>query len=460
MPINSFDNYPMSWKPNIKNLTQPIYKSLAHLLEDDIRKGSLKPGDKLPPQRELADFLDLNLSTITRAFKICEMKGLISGSIGKGTYISSDVQTSPLLLGTLNEDYIDMGAAFPLYEQNKYIVDLIKKIIKKTNIENFLQYSPPIGLLSHRKTASKYLKKFNVDSKAENIMITSGAQNALSIILMSLFNFGDKIGTDPLTYPAFKSLANMLGIRLVPLPINDTSITYENLYTICKNENIKGLYLIPEMHNPTTYSMSNDQKEKLSKVIKNNNLILIEDGIYDYLSSPDNTPLSSMAPNHSIYISSLSKSLCAGLRVSFMAVPDQYKTKIEQGIYNVNVTTSSFNVEIACQAIETRLIDKIISERKNLTVERNNIVNRILKNRTVYGINYSLFRWLVLPKHICGTTFEKKALEKGVQVFCADRFVVGNGNFEPAVRLSVCSPKNNEELEQALIIIDKIIDDM
>ena len=73
MPVNSFDNYPMSWKPNTKDLTPPLYKSLAQLLENDIQNGTLNPGDKLPPQRELADFLDLNLSTITRAFKICEL---------------------------------------------------------------------------------------------------------------------------------------------------------------------------------------------------------------------------------------------------------------------------------------------------------------------------------------------------------------------------------------------------
>lgn len=460
MPVNSFDDYPMSWKPSSKNLTSPLYKSLAKLLEDDIRKGILNPGDKLPPQRELADYLDLNLSTITRAFKICEMKGLISGTTGKGTYISSDVQVSPLLLSTLNEDYIDMGAAFPLYEQNKYIIDLIKKLIKKTNVENFLQYSPPIGLLSHRQTAAKYLKKFNIDADIDNIMITSGSQNALSITLMSLFNSGDKIGTDPLTYPAFKSLANMLGIRLIPLPLNDDSISIQSLDSLCKTEGIKGLYLIPEMHNPTTYSMSNIQKEKIAKVITNNNLILLEDGIYAYSSDPNTIPLSSMAPDHSIYISSLSKSICAGLRVSFMVVPDKYKSKLERGIYNVNVTTSPFNVEIACQAIETHISDKIIAERKNLTLERNKIVNKILKDRIVYGNDYSLFRWLVLPKHICGSKFERKALEKGVQVFCADRFVVGNSIFEPAARLSVCSPKNNEELEHALIIIDNVINEM
>ena len=74
MPVNSFENYPMSWKPDITSMIPPLYKSLASALEEDIRNGILKPGDKLPPQRELADFLDINLSTITRAFKICELK--------------------------------------------------------------------------------------------------------------------------------------------------------------------------------------------------------------------------------------------------------------------------------------------------------------------------------------------------------------------------------------------------
>lgn len=71
-------------------MKSPLYKSLAYSLKEDILNGFLKPGDKLPPQRELADYLDINLSTITRAFKICELKGLTSGHTVRGTYISSD----------------------------------------------------------------------------------------------------------------------------------------------------------------------------------------------------------------------------------------------------------------------------------------------------------------------------------------------------------------------------------
>ena len=71
MPRNSFENYPMSWRPTLKNGTGPLYIRLATQLENDIAHGVLRPGTKLPPQRELADFLDINISTVSRAFKIC-----------------------------------------------------------------------------------------------------------------------------------------------------------------------------------------------------------------------------------------------------------------------------------------------------------------------------------------------------------------------------------------------------
>lgn len=96
MPINSFENYPMNWKPDLSNTKPPIYLALVRQLEDDIKAGVLKPGTKLPPQRELTDYLDINLSTVSKAFKICEQKGFLSASVGNGTYISSDVTSDKI----------------------------------------------------------------------------------------------------------------------------------------------------------------------------------------------------------------------------------------------------------------------------------------------------------------------------------------------------------------------------
>lgn len=82
MSINSFDNYPMSWKPDLSRTSGPKYLALVSLMEEDIKNGTLKAGTKLPPQRELADYLNVNLSTISRAFKLCGQKGLLSASVG------------------------------------------------------------------------------------------------------------------------------------------------------------------------------------------------------------------------------------------------------------------------------------------------------------------------------------------------------------------------------------------
>ena len=88
MSVNSFDDYPMSWTPKLEDSNRPIYTEIARQLEHDIESGVLKPGTKLPPQRELADFLDINLSTVSRAFKLCADRGLLTGCIGSGTYVS------------------------------------------------------------------------------------------------------------------------------------------------------------------------------------------------------------------------------------------------------------------------------------------------------------------------------------------------------------------------------------
>ena len=86
MPFNSFDNYPMSWKPAIDRNKKSLYLQLADKLEKDIVNGPLLPGTKLPPQRELADYLDINVSTVSKAFRVCELKGLLSSTIGRGTF--------------------------------------------------------------------------------------------------------------------------------------------------------------------------------------------------------------------------------------------------------------------------------------------------------------------------------------------------------------------------------------
>ncbi len=458
MPVNSFDNYPMTWKPDLIGKKPPLYKAIAILLEEDIKKGTLKPGDMLPPQRELADYLDINVSTISRAFKLCEQKGIISATIGKGTYISSDVHVNSRLLAPAKKTgLIEMGPTYPTYSQNDYVIKFIKNMLNQSNAADFLQYASPSGSFSQKSSGVKWLKKANLDTTEEHIILSYGGQNALCAILSSLFQPGDRIGTDPLIYSGMKTLAKMLGIQLVPIQQEDNEMSPSVLRNYCKNQELKGIYLIPDYQNPTTHTMSLNTRKEIAAIAKEYNIIVIEDAINSILSENNSVPVAMLAPAQTVYISSTSKALCAGLRIAFIVAPRSYKSILELSLYNTNLVIAPFNAEIICQLIDSSIADKIVKERKEMTVERNRLADSILNDYCLLGDNYCGFRWLLLPEGWIGKTFEACAKSAGVQVYCAERFAVGNSPVPSAVRISITAPKDLAELENGLCILKSIL---
>lgn len=123
----------------------------------------------------------------------------------------------------------------------------------------------------------------------------------------------------------------------------------------------------------------------------------------------------------------------------------------------MNIMTSPFNAEIICQLIETDLSSKIIEERNKITKARNELIDKILKDKITKANCYSPFRWLPLPDNVDSKYFENLALEHGVQVHCAYKFSVGNSNFSSGIRLTVCSPETLEQLEKGLKILNSLI---
>lgn len=186
MPVNSFEHYPMSWKPSRKALKRPFYKSLASLLEQDIINGFLAPGTKLPPQRELADFLDINFTTITRSYKICEVKGLIYAITGCGTFVSPNATRSITISTDKTAKLIELGFVASFEQTNSIVKDIIQKVADKRYLEQLLNYNDPTGIPHQKTTALNWMESFGIHTDQEHIAIVSGAQNALSITLAAL----------------------------------------------------------------------------------------------------------------------------------------------------------------------------------------------------------------------------------------------------------------------------------
>ncbi|OKP76225.1 GntR family transcriptional regulator [Paenibacillus sp. P3E] len=459
MPINSFENYPMSWTPERKKLVPPIYRSIATLLEYDIINGFLAPDTKLPPQRELADYLDVNLSTITRAFKICEVKGLIYAVIGRGTFVTPNVRNAIFLEEHLEHNqYIEMGIIKPLDSSNTMVADTIRSIAGKDYLQNLLDYSHPLGMPYHRMAARKWIQNFSLDVHVDNIAITSGGQNALTLILASLFHPGDKIAVDRYTYPNFIELANILNIQLVPIEGDDWGMLPDRLETACGMNTIRGIYLVPSCNNPTAVMMDTKRRQEIANVIKRNNLLLIEDDIYAFLA-PHYLPVSHWVPDNFLYISSIAKSLSSGIRVAFLAYANSFKEKLTYAIFNMNIKTSALNAEVITELIHTGNAERIVKEKIAIAKERNNLYQQYFQIRNPHENPFSFFRWLPLSGHHGQRQFEESALAHGIRVYHSDRFSTKKDESSQFVRISLTSPNDITELNEGLRLLKRLLNE-
>lgn len=461
MPVNSFDHYPMSWKPDKKALKRPYYSSIASLLEQDIINGFLAPGTKLPPQRELADFLDLNFTTITRAYKICEEKGLIYAVTGSGTFVAPNATRSITISMDKTENLIDLGFVASFEQTNTIVKDIIQKVVDKRYLVQLLNYNDPTGI-PHQKTAAlNWMQSFGIQTDQEHIAIVSGSQNALAIALAALFESGNRIATDLYTYSNFIELAKMFHVQLVPILGDQFGMLPDELDKQCSQTNIHGIFLMPSCCNPTTIMISDSRKQELATVIRKHRLILIEDDIHAFLTagiiSDYQQPMFNLLPEQTVYICGTSKSICSGLRVAYIIYGDALREKILRAIFNINVKTSSLDSEVITELILSGKAQEIVTQKKQLAHSANDIYSEYFPLRRNIGHPLSFYRWLPIQEHYDSLQLEMELNRNGIRVFHSDRFLSGQTTPDKYLRIALSSTNSFDELKLGLKILKQYL---
>jgi DNA-binding transcriptional MocR family regulator len=458
LPINSFDDYPMAWKPRKEDLYAPIYICLADMMEQDILSGALAPNTKMPPLRELADFLDLNLSTVRKAYKLCEMRGLLRAEIGRGTFVVPSANVATSIVEKDSHPDIEMGTILPFDEENQLIRNLTLMLLQKPGADRLFSYDYPLGTKEQIRSGSLWLQKCGIETAdTDTTFITNGVQNALAILLSSFFEGGNRIAVDPYTYSNFISVASLLHLQLVAVENDAEGMRSDLLERFCATQNIKGIYLMPTGSNPTNQAISKERREELAHVIKKYGLILLEDDNYSALLTKKLPPLCLEVPEQSLYISGLSKPICPGLRIAYVHAPSKWSPILERGAFSFNLKLSSLTSEIASQVIKTGLADQILLDKRKLSISRNKIYHTIFPKAPYHPISYC--QWLTLPRGCTGQDCEKKLMQQGVGVFGAERFAVGNNVSINAIRIATCSPGSEAKLEQGLQLVKKYIEE-
>jgi DNA-binding transcriptional MocR family regulator len=453
----------MSWRPEKSKLKRPIYLSLAQQLEDDIKKGYIVPGTKLPPQRELADFLDINFTTITRVYKLCEQQGLIHAITGRGTFVSQYAAHNATISSedVSQNSLIDLGFIAPFEQCNSMVYNTVQDVLNKQHFEKLLSYYQPLGMPHQLMAGCNWMEQLGVHVDPNNIAVVSGAQNGLAIILSALFSPGDYIAVDRFIYANFIELAKLYQLRLIPIKNDEQGMLPSELQTQCKSINLKGIYLMPSCSNPTTILMSEYRKKELAKIIENNQLITIEDDILAFLSpgvvSEYEGSLSRHLSSRYIYLCGTSKSICAGLRVAYLSFSKDLKEMLTQAIFKINIKTSSLDAEIISELILNGTAEKIVAKKRKLSNDANLIFNLIFSKPKKFEHPLSLFRWLPIASDKNGNIIEEKFKENGIQVFHSDRFLCGYANEQRYLRISLSTVGSPSELKQGLAILKNTI---
>lgn len=460
------------WVPQIDMKKRGVYRSIVEQMRKDIETGILKPGDQLPPQRELSWALKVNLTTISRAYKEAVRQHLIGGEVGRGTYILANSAEASLF--ELHKDnacnirpanpnameVVDLSTNIPARNiaDNRFKTDTAD-ILTNNHNTLFEEYHAPHLLNALKIAATKWMKWRNLNSKPENIILTGGAQTGLQAILIALCKSGDSILVEEYTFPGMKDFARQFGLKLIPIKMDNQGILPHDLNDIAQKNNAKFIILVPNHQNPTGAVMGDDRQMQIAKIITKHNLCLIEDDVYGGLSTQP--PLASKLPKHAIYLTSFSKTVSFGLRVGFIHSCGIYLEALTHATNLTQWSLSPIMMQLTADWIENGTAFDKAEWQLSEIIERRKLADNILPKAHIMTTDKnSPHLWL----KICCKAHIVKACEKAnINIASATIFLPNNLLHSKTeqdicyIRISLVAPTTRQTLAIGLKRLATII---
>src|SRR6267154_3345272 len=241
----------MDWLPTLSEWPGPVYMRVVDALAADIANGRLVRGQQLPTHRALASALDVDLTTVTRAYGEARRRGLLEAQVGRGTFVSETTARAARDIPFQVKIDLSMNLPPQPVEANldSRIAQGLQSIQNEASFSAFLNYQRPGGSDDEREVAAKWVRARVPDASAERLVIYPGNQAILFNALMSVTSPGDVVLTEALTFPGVKAAAEKLGIRLVGVAMDGEGILPDALQSACRQHQPRAVYLVPTLHN-------------------------------------------------------------------------------------------------------------------------------------------------------------------------------------------------------------------
>ena len=433
-------------------MKRPVYLSLASVILRAIRAGELTGGDRLPTHRDLAFELGISVQTVSRAYDELIRVGTISGQVGRGTFVTGELaEGTPPHFYLPEEDrssLIDLSILKPVGDQIhvNHMRNALLALTENLPAQVVHSFRPANATHTYEVTGRKWLEYCGLDLHGQSVLITNGNTAAMTVALMTVTNPGDLVVTEKIGHHTLNPLARYLGLRLAGLETDNYGVNPQAFQAACSQQTVRVLYLMPTSLGPQLSLMSVARRQELIRIARQYDVFIIESDAWGPLQLERPTSFAMLAPERTLYFTSLTKCLMPGLRVGYLVVPDALSAAAGNRHLVTNWMATSMMVEIASRWIEDGTAQALVNWQIAAACKRNEIADACLQGLPALKSSTGLHVWLPLGERD-ETKFVAAAHQSGVAVAPGAPFSIGDTSHEAAVRICLGGVSERELLQ-------------
>ncbi|HEX2938975.1 MAG TPA: PLP-dependent aminotransferase family protein [Ruminiclostridium sp.] len=460
---------------------KPLYKSIAGAIEEQIKKNIIKSGSRLPPVRNLANQYGVNISTVVAAYRLLEENGLVYTKKGSGTYCMpstahpKDNSTEEDVLfpndeygnGKLvvSDDMINLAGnsptagVFPVGDFKNAVNEVLD-----TDGGYAFSYQESEGYRALREILCEFSKiNYGINCSAEEILITSGAQQALDIISKAVIRQGDTVMAELPSYTGIKSVFAIHGAKMLGIPVQNDGIDLDITEYYAKNCKPKLIYSMPVYQTPTGVCLSKEKRRRLLELAEKYDFYIVEDDLFSDLNLTGERllPLKQEdSADRVIYVKSFSKLMMPGIRAGYVIAPKRLFEKMKNAKYATDLSGSGFIQRALAVYFKNGCWNKNISDLVEYYRQRLDLTLKTINSFKRYGIRHAEVNggfgvWLTLPDSVTDMDIYYKCRQKNVIIAPGSSFyLTPAAGFEHHLRLSFAS---SDRLPEGLKIAGECI---
>ncbi len=375
------------WSPHHDD---PLRRSLAGALQTAIEAGHLPAGGRLPPERLLARRLGVGRNTVAAAYTALARAGVVTRRTGSGTYVAADrrwpagdasrLPDNPLLRNPapISERLVDFRTAS--LEADESVVPALREAVAQVSVLAHGHGYVTQGWEPLRVAIAEYLSRSGLASDPDQILVTSGAQQAIDIAVSALVDPGDPVLVESPTYPGALDVVRRVGATAIAVPVGINGVRSDQVRALATRVRPRLLYLTPTFNNPTGAVVPESERQRLAGLAHELDFAVVEDLTLAELSTgpAPPPPIGAFARADDVLtIGSFSKLFWGGLRLGWIrgSVPRIAKLARVKAVGDLGCPLPS---QVAGRLL-LGLVDEVRARRREQLRSRYALLERLLR---------------------------------------------------------------------------------